>query len=240
MQALLGDLPFVRVYLDDILVLTETSFQDHMNDLEQVFIRLRSSGLQCNALKCNLAAHETEYLGFKLTQAGIQPLVKKIAAIQSISESTNKKELRRYIGLCNYYRDLWPKHSHIMAPLTSLCSSKSELQWTSVCQEAFAAISRQVTLSYPDFSKPFHIHTDASKVQLGGVISQSHKPLAFYSRKLNHAQLNYSTIEQELLSIVEILREFRDILLGHEIVIFTDHKTCPSPTLCHPGSFVGG
>jgi RNase H-like domain found in reverse transcriptase len=58
----------------------------------------------------------------------------------------------------------------------------------------------------------------------GGVISQKNKPPSFYFHKLNQAQLNYSTIEQELLSIVEILREFCDILLGHKIVIFTDHK----------------
>ena len=228
MQALLGDLPFVRVYLDDVLVLTETSFFDHLKDLEQVFVRLKSAGLQCNAPKCKFAAYETEYLGYNLTQIGIQPLVKKISAIQSIADPVNKRELRRFIGLCNYHRDLWPQRAHTMAPLTSLCSSKTIFKWTPECQAAFnktkAAISRQVTLVYPDYTKPFHIHTDSSKFQLGGVISQENKPLAFYSRKLNQAQLNYSTIEQELLSIVEILREFRDILLGHNIVICTDHK----------------
>ena len=108
MQALLGDLPFVRVYLDDVLVLTETCFKDHMTELEQVFVRLKSAGLQCNAQKCKFAAFETEYLGYNLTQSGIQPQVKKIAAIQAISEPENKRELRRFIGLCNYYRDLWP------------------------------------------------------------------------------------------------------------------------------------
>jgi hypothetical protein len=77
MQALLGDLPFVRVYLDDILLLTNTSFSDHINKLEQVFICIKSAGLQCNAPKCNLAAYETEYLGYKLTQNGIKPLLKK-------------------------------------------------------------------------------------------------------------------------------------------------------------------
>jgi hypothetical protein len=155
-------------------------------------------------------------------------LLKKITAIQSISEPKNKKELRSFIGLCNYYHDLWPQRAHTMAPLTSLCSSKTTFNWTQACQEAFiktkAALSRRVTLVYPDYSKPFHIHTDASKVQLGGVISQDNKALAFYSRKLNHAQLNYTTIEQELLSIVEILREYCNILLGHKVIIFTDHK----------------
>ena len=85
-------------------------------------------------------------------------------------------------------------------------------------------VSREVTLAYPDFSKPFVLYTDTSDYQLGAVITQDGKPLAFYSRKLNNAQRNYTVTEKELLSIVETLREFRGILLGHKIKIFTDHK----------------
>ena len=71
---------------------------------------------------------------------------------------------------------------------------------------------------------PFEIHTDASKLQLGAVISQKGKPIAFYSRKMNSAQHNYITTEKELLSIVEILKEFCNIILGHQITVYTDHK----------------
>jgi hypothetical protein len=81
-----------------------------------------------------------------------------------------------------------------------------------------------VLLAYPDFSQPFILHTDASDYQLGAVISQNNKPIAFYSRKLNDAQHKYTTTERELLSIVETLKEFRNILLGHEIKIYTDHQ----------------
>ena len=74
-------------------------------------------------------------------------------------------------------------------------------------------------LAYPDFSKPFQIHTDASHYQLGAVIAQEGKPIAFYSRKLNDAQTRHTTTERELLSIVETLKEYRNILLGHEIEV---------------------
>jgi hypothetical protein len=79
-------------------------------------------------------------------------------------------------------------------------------------------------LAYPDFNKPFVIHTDASHKQLGAVISQDNHPIAFYSRKLNPAQTQYTMTEHELLSIVETLKEFRNILLGHHIKVYTDHK----------------
>ena len=78
--------------------------------------------------------------------------------------------------------------------------------------------------AYPDFSKPFVIYTDASDYQLGSVITQEGRPLAFYSRKLNKAQVNYTVTEKELLSIVETLKEFRGILLGHKLKVYTDHK----------------
>jgi hypothetical protein len=79
-------------------------------------------------------------------------------------------------------------------------------------------------LSFPDYNKPFEIHTDASDFQLGAVIMQERKPVAFYSRKLNPAQRNYTTGKRGMLSIVETLRAYRNILLGHEIITYTDHQ----------------
>jgi hypothetical protein len=84
-------------------------------------------------------------------------------------------------------------------------------------------VSKETLLAFPDFEKEFHVYTDASNKQLGAVVMQEGKPLAFYSRKLNSAQTRYTTGEQELLSIVETLKEFRDILLGQKVVVHTDH-----------------
>jgi RNase H-like domain found in reverse transcriptase len=145
-----------------------------------------------------------------------------------IAEPKNRKELRSFIGIVNSYRDMWIRRSHVLAPLASLTSKKTKCEWGPQQSAAFATakkiIAREVLLAYPDFSKKFVIHTDASHYQLGAVISQDGKPIAFYSRKLNPAQTWYTTKEQELLSIVETLKEYRNILLGHEIELFTDHQ----------------
>ena len=84
---------------------------------------------------------------------------------------------------------------------------------TKICFEAIKrVIGREVLLGYPDFNDPFEIRTDASRLQIGAVISQKGKPIALYFRKMNSAQQNYTTTEKELLSIVESLKEFRNIL----------------------------
>ena len=85
-------------------------------------------------------------------------------------------------------------------------------------------MARQILLKYPDFTKTFHLFTDASDFQLGSVLMQDKFPVAFYSRKLNSAQMNYTTMEKELLSIVESVEYFRNILLGFRTVIHSDHK----------------
>ena len=132
------------------------------------------------------------------------------------------------MGIVNYYRDMWPKHSEVLAPLTSLTSKNVPWKRTPECKQAFLAmkhlVAKKVILSYPQFDKEFHIHTDASLTQLGAVISQEDKPIAFYTCKLNPAQTRYTTTERELLSIVEVLKKFRDILLGQQIIVHTDHE----------------
>ena len=228
MSELFNDLMFVRTYIDDILCLTKGTFDDHLEKLERVLHRLQQAGLKVNGKKSFFARHELEYLGYWITRDGIKPLPEKVSAILKLDTPRNRKELRSFIGIVNYYRDMWVRRSHVLAPLASLTSNKSKWNWGPSQEIAFNTakkiIAREVMLAYPDFSKPFQIHTDASHHQLGAVISQDGKPIAFYSRKLNPAQTRYTTTERELLSIVETLKEYRNILLGHEIEVFTDHK----------------
>ena len=117
--------------------------------------------------------------------------------------------------MVNFYRDMWKQRSHLLAPLMGLVGSTAKFIWGEEQQEAFnemkRVIGKETLLTFPDFNKEFHIYTDASDYQLGAVIMQEDKPIAFYSRKMNKAQRNYTTGEQELLSIVETLKEFRNI-----------------------------
>ena len=85
-------------------------------------------------------------------------------------------------------------------------------------------VSQETLLRHPDFNKPFEMHTDINKNQLGVVISQEGHTIAFYNKNLNSSQLNYITLERELLTIVESLKEFRNILLGQEIKVWTGHQ----------------
>jgi hypothetical protein len=87
-----------------------------------------------------------------------------------------------------------------------------------------SATTKEVVLAYPDLSKPFEIYTDASAMQLQAVIAQDNMPIAFFSRKLSKTQQKYSVTEIDLLAIVETLKEFKGMLWGQDINVFTDQK----------------
>ena len=228
MNTLFHDMENVRAYIDDLLILSTGTWEEHLKQVERVLRRLQKAGLKVNAKKSFFGRHELEYLGYWITRGGVMPIPKKVDAIKNIATPKTKRELRRFIGMVNYYRDMWVRRSEILAPLTSLTSKQAIWKWTDEHQNAFDAmkkiVAREVLLSYPNFNEPFEIHTDASATQLGAVISQKNRPIAFYSRKLNPAQTRYTTTERELLAIVETLKEFRNILLGQKIRVFTDHK----------------
>ena len=228
MSELMAGLEFARAYIDDLLVVTQGGFDTHMDHLEQVLTKIAEAGLKINAAKSFFCCDELEYLGYLINKEGVRPTLKKVEAIRQIAPPKTRKQLRRFIGMVNYYRDMWPKRAHLLAPLSSMTSKTVKWNWTKEHQTAFDEMKRMIAketlLTYPDFNKPFEIHTDASKLQLGACISQDGKPIAFYSRKLNPAQTRYTTTERELLSIVETLKEFRNILLGQQIIVHTDHQ----------------
>ena len=123
---------------------------------------------------------------------------------------------------------MWPKQSHTLATLTKLTSIRQRFKWTQVELDAFDEIKRimalKTFLTYPDFNETFKSNTDASEFQLGAVISQKDKFIDFYSRKLTDSQQRYTVTGEELIRIVETLKDLRTIPLGQKLRIYTDNK----------------
>jgi hypothetical protein len=227
---LLGDIEGVKTYIDDILVINKGSFDDHMKQLDTCLARIQEARLKVKADKCSFGLSKILYLGYIISREGIKPDPAKIQGIMDLERPRTTTEARALIGSVQYYRDMWRRRSHILSPLTEVSSGpkNKKIIWNDKLESAFLELKRMVSketlLNYPDWSKPFDIHTDASDKQLGAVISQNKKPIAFFSRRLSKAQQNYTTTEKELLSIVECLKQFRGILFGYEINVFSDHK----------------
>ncbi len=130
MGNLMAALEYVRAYMDNLLVITKSSYDDHLDKLEQIFIWLRDAGLKINAAKLFFCAQETEYLGYILTRGGIRPKPKKVQAILVLNPPKNVEELRRFLGMVQYYRDMWAKRSEMLAPLTDLVGECGETKAT--------------------------------------------------------------------------------------------------------------
>ncbi len=231
MSELMESLEYVRAYLDNLLCISKLSLEDHLEKLEEVLRRLRNAGLKVNAVKLTFCALEIEYLGYVLIRDGIKPQSDKVQAILSIKPPTRVRQLRHFLGMVQYYCDLWARWSDMLAPFTSLVGECSQTKstkakgtknvpwhWDKVHQRAFdhvkATIAKDVVLAYPDYSKVFEIYTDASSKQLGAVITQDNKPIAFCSWKLSDMQPKYSVTNIELLAIVETLKEFKRDAMG--------------------------
>jgi hypothetical protein len=167
MLELMESLEFVRVYLDNLLCISKLSLEDHLEKLEEVLRRLCDAGLKVDAAKSTFCALEIEYLGYVLTIDGIKPQGNKVQAILAIKPPTGARQLRHFLGMVQYYRDLWARWSKMLAPLTSLVGECSQAKttkakgtkkvpwhWDAVHQRAFdhvkATIAKDVVLAYPD------------------------------------------------------------------------------------------
>jgi hypothetical protein len=167
MSELMLGLEFAPAYLDDLLILlTERGFEKHLNKLELVLTWLQEAGLKINAVKKKFALTNLEYLGYNMSREGLCPSQKKVEAILQIKAPTTRKQLRQFIGMVNYYCDMWPLRSHLLALLSSMTSAKAKWKWTPECQDSFekmkAIMAKETLVTFPDFTKEFEIHTDAS------------------------------------------------------------------------------
>ena len=205
------------IYIDDIIVFSST-FQEHLDRLERVFLKLQDAGLKLRSEKCHFVQIAVKYLGHVVSAEGICPDPAKTEVVVSYPVPTNAKEVKQFMGLCNYYRRFVRDYSKIAALLFKLLGKENakSFSWNSASQDAFEELkSRLVSppiLAYPNFKQPFLLHTDASDAAIGAVLSQAQvsteRVIAYWSRKLQKAERNYSTTEREALAVVASLKEF--------------------------------
>lgn len=216
------------IYLDDCVVFGR-NLESHNKNLIEIFERLRKVNLKLNPSKCQFLKTELLYLGHTISSQGIQPDSEKIKTIQNYPTPTNVDEVRRFVAMCNYYRKFIKNFADITNCLNKLCRKNVKYEWTEQCEKSFNFLKNALTtppiLEYPDFSKEFILQTDASGTAIGAVLCNSNmKAVAYTSRPLNKAELNYPTIQKELLAIVWSVKYFRPYLYGRTFTIMTDHK----------------
>ena len=231
-------------YMDDIIIYSPT-FEDHVAHVCLVLKRLIAAGLTLKGSKCYFFRKEVVYLGHVVSGSGIHMDPRKLESISKVPPPTDLTELRSFLGLTGYYRRFIERYSFMAKPLYDLMGKyNSHLSFTerwnlppldenhTDCITAFrdlkAALLRAPILANPDFDKDFYLQTDACAYGISAILSQrsgdSEHIIACASRKLNSAEQNYTTSEQEALAMVYGCEEFRPYLLGRPFFAETDHQ----------------
>ena len=207
MDLVLNGLTFMYclVYLDDTIVYSK-SFEEHLIHLDEIFTRLIKAGLKLNPDKCMFAAEEVNYLGYIVSTDGIRPDPDKVKAINDIKFPKNPKEMLRFLGAANFYRDFIHKFSNIASPLYKMAQSKQKFKDKLKLKVVYAAFEKlkaclmsAPVLTYPNWKLEFFVQTDASGYAIGGVLGQfvcsKFKPIMYAGRHLTAAETRYSTTE---------------------------------------------
>lgn len=235
---------YALVYLDDINIYSQT-LEDHLVHLRLVFEALEKEGLKIKPSKCEFFKESLDFLGFTILPKGVLPIENKVERISNLPPPTTVKEVRSFLGACNYYRHFIINFEHKSRPLVNLTTKTKAFIWTKECQEAFDSLKETLTkapvLAYPDYDVEFRVYVDSSYEGIGAVLVQeqedgSERPVHYISRGLNKHEKNYTVTEIECLGIIFVLKKLRPYLYGpKKFTIFTDHRALeclkPNPIL---------
>ncbi len=223
----------VIAYIDDIVIYTKGSREQHAKDVAAVFERLSRTTFKTAPNKCEFFKKEIEFLGFLIGTDGIKIDPKKTTSIVEWPVPKTVKEVQAFLGLANYNRKFVKDYSKIAIPLTNLTKKDEQFIWKPEHQQTFNklkdACCQAPTLAMFDGTKPIQIETDASDRAIGACLTQEREgkrhPIAYFSRKMTPAEQNYEIYDKELLAIVAALRHWRVYCEGApKLTIYSDHK----------------
>ena len=232
MKNIFNDMPFVRTYLDDILVFSSTTHQ-HYHHLKLVLQRLADRKHTVNWEKSEFGRSSIQWVGHTLSSEGILPLDTTIGQIQQIGTPRTKEEVQQFLGHVAYIQDHIPRYSHRAAPLTDLLIKNRRFDWSTRCQQAFldlkSAVANAVTLQVFDPNKPIAIFTDASKVATAAILMQPDfkninkwRPIEYRSMKFNPSQANWDIHLKEFYAIKVAMNKFRHFIEGKQFTLHVD------------------
>ena len=234
MQDVLADYldRFCISFLDDILIYSDT-LEEHIEHVKLVLNKLREHKLQAKLEKCEFVRTQIEFLGYIINEQGIGMVNNKVQAILDWPAPRTVKQLRSFLGLSGFYRSFIRMFSDTVAPLNDLLKKESIFNWTQNHQIAFDTLKQQIakqpTLILPRDNLEFIVQTDSSGFAVGATLMQDVgrglQPVAFLSKKMLPAETRYPVHEQELLSIVIALKEWRHLLYGKTFKVQTDHHS---------------
>ncbi|GMF26696.1 unnamed protein product [Phytophthora fragariaefolia] len=214
-----------------------TKIEDHLEALRGTLDILRNNKLYVKLSKCVFCASEISCLGDFVGRNGVRMDPDKVQTINDWPVPRTQEELHSFLGLTGYVQRFCPEYASLTATMFALLKKKTKrnakIHFSQEQLKNFKELKRRLcnppVLYLPDFSQPMHLRTDASKFAVGGVLFQVvdgvERPIAYNSRKMKSAELNYPTQQQELLAIVHALAAFRIYCLDKPPIVETDHKS---------------
>ncbi|QRW25843.1 Retrotransposable element Tf2 protein [Rhizoctonia solani] len=225
---------YVIIYLDDILVFSLNE-KDHEAHVREVLKRLQDNDLFCNIEKCHFHVKKIDYLGFIISEFGIEVDQSKVTDALNWSTPKNVKNIQEFLGFVNFYRRFIPNFGNMARPLYNLLKKDSSWRWESAEQQSFDGLKKCLTsaplLLQPDTTRQFYVECDALDYATGAILSQRNSegklaPVAYLSKSLSPAKKNYNIFDKELLAVIRAFKEWRHLLEGSElpVQVLTDHK----------------
>jgi hypothetical protein len=225
---------FCTAYLDDILIYSDNPLE-HEEHVRKVLLRLRKAGLQADIKKCEFHVTRTKYLGFIISTDGVEVDPKKVEVIRNWKYPTTVKGVQSFLGFCNFYRRFIRDYGRLTAPLTQLTRKDHAFQFNQDCIQAFEklriALIQAPILAHFDVDRHCLLETDASDTVVAAVFSQlgldgEYHPIAYFSKSMAPAEMNYPIHDKEMLAIVRAFEHWRSELEGtdHPVEVLTDHK----------------
>ncbi|CAI7839865.1 unnamed protein product, partial [Closterium sp. NIES-54] len=221
---------WVVVYLDDILIYSK-NMKEHVEHLRKVFEILRKNKFYVKLSKSDFALKKVQFLGHMVSAEGVHVDPRKIKAVKKWKVLENMKELQQFLGFTNYSNRFVPQYAKIAAPLTDLLKKDTPFKWDTPHQQAMEQLQTALTtapvLILPDPEKDYVVEADASDQAVGAVLMQDHgnglQPIAYLSKKLHGAELNYHIHDKEALAIGVAFKAWRCYLEGAKTTVYTDH-----------------